>query len=300
MRGQIVKGIAGFYFVKSGETIYRCKARGLFKKQGLKPAVGDHVIIEVADGEEDDSLIREILPRRNSFIRPTVTNVDSFVIVTAVARPDPVIQLIDKLLLVAEQADTEPIVCINKCDLAKDANGRDVPEIRDRILELKEIYEGLYPLVCTSRDDEDSLAEIRRLILGKTVALAGASGVGKSTILNLLLRGEHMETGSISEKTKRGRHTTRHAQLFDLDSEGTRIFDTPGFTSFDLPRIEAASVGSLFPEIDELAAGCRYDDCMHLAEPGCAVKEEVERKIHRSRYDSYCAFVKEAQSQKQY
>jgi len=298
MRGQIVKGIAGFYFVKSGETIYRCKARGLFKKHGMKPAVGDSVMFNEPVGE-DEGLITEILPRKNSFIRPPLSNVDRMVVVTAAARPDPVLQVIDKLLLTAEQAGTDPVICINKCDLATGPEGDE--KVSATIEELKKIYAGIYPVVCTSKEDDESLEELKDLMRGRTTALAGPSGTGKSTILNRLLEGEHMETGRISDKSLRGRHTTRHVELFSLDEEGSGIFDTPGFTSFDLPRIEAADIGRCFPEIEELAPGCRYDDCMHMAEPDCAVKEALdEGRIHRSRYDSYCAFVKEAQSQKQY
>ena len=300
MRGQIVKGIAGFYFVKSGETIYRCKARGLFKKQGMKPAVGDRVEFDEASGE-DDGLITGILPRKNSFVRPFVSNVDRFVVVTAAARPAPVLQVIDKMLVAAEQASTEPIICINKCDLAQEDKGGKAEKAKATIAQIKQIYEGVYPVVCTSKEDEDSLEEIRKLIRGKTVALAGASGTGKSTILNRLLDEEHMETGGISEKSLRGRHTTRHVQLFDLDDEGTMIFDTPGFTSFDLPEIDEAELASLFPEIDEMSEGCRYDDCMHMAEPDCAVKEGLEAgKIAPSRYESYRAFMEEVRSQKEY
>ena len=297
MQGQIVKGIAGFYFVKSGEKIYRCRARGIFKNQGMKPAVGDHVLMEEAEGE-DDSLITEVLPRKNSFIRPFVANVDCFVIVTSVARPDPVMQVIDKLLLTAEQAMTEAVICINKCDLTSGQKGQKSEENMEALCD---IYRGLYPVICTSKEDEESLIELEKIIRGRTVALTGASGAGKSTILNRLMRDEHMQTGSISEKSERGRHTTRHAELFSLDDEGTMVFDTPGFTSYDLPRIEPSQIGSMFPEIEEAGEGCRYDDCMHMAEPGCRVKSLLETgDIKRSRYESYCAFVKEAQSQKQY
>ena len=298
IKGQIVKGIAGFYFVKSGDTIYRCRARGVFKKQGMKPAVGDLVEMEEAGGE-DDSIITGILPRKNSFIRPPVANVDCFLIVTAAASPDPVTQVIDKLLVSAHQAGADAIVCINKCDLAEktDAEGKQALE---NIEKLKDIYENLYPLVCTSKGDEPSLKDLEKLISGRSVAFAGASGTGKSTILNRLLDEEHMETGKVSHKTNRGRHTTRHVEMIFLD-EDTGIFDTPGFTSFDLPQMEAKQVGDHFPEICRVAGGCRYDDCVHMAEPDCAVKQALEDgEIHESRYASYCAFVEEARMRKQY
>ena len=298
MRGQIVKGIAGFYFVKSGETISRCRARGVFKNQGIKPAVGDFVEFEEASGE-DDGVVREILPRKNSFIRPFVANVDCFVIVVAAANPDPVPQVIDKLLVTAEQADAESIICINKCDLAETGKKRE--KAAESIETIRSIYGGMYKVICTSKDEEESLRSLREAIKDKTVAFAGASGGGKSTIVNRLLRRREMETGAVSDKTSRGRHTTRHAELFSLDEEEAKIFDTPGFTSFDLQNMKMEEIGNYFPEMAKRAEGCRYDDCMHLAEPGCRVKEALTAgEISQSRYDSYCAFVEQARGKRQY
>lgn len=300
MRGQIVKGIAGFYFVKSGEMIYRSKARGLFKKQGMKPLVGDNVLFLPAKDEEDDSLITEILPRKNSFIRPLIANVDCFLIIAAADRPAPVLTVIDKLLVTAEKADTQAVICINKCDLAREESrsGKAAGEQLETVLNT---YSRIYPLVQIEKDREDGLADLKRMIRGKTVAFAGASGVGKSTILNRLLGTERMETGFVSKKTRRGRHTTRHAEIFMLDDGDTMIFDTPGFTSFDLPALENDELGMLFPEIGSREGSCRYDDCLHRAEPGCAVKEALERgEIARSRYESYIAFLQETEGQKKY
>ena len=300
MQGRIMKGIAGFYFVKSGETIYRCKARGIFKKQDIKPAVGDLVEFEIIEGN-DDNLITDILPRRNSFIRPFVANVDCFVVVTAVLRPAPVQELVDKLLIMAEHAGTEAVLCINKCDLAADQSKGSGRKAAANLERLRAIYEPVYPLVLLSRDDPSGYERILELIHGRTAALAGASGVGKSTILNHLLKDELMETGSVSEKSQRGRHTTRHAELFLLDGDGTGIFDTPGFTSFAVSGIEAEELPHLYPEIERELGRCRYDDCRHMAEPGCAVKEAVEQgRISRARYDSYLALIRELDEQKKY
>lgn len=300
MLGRIMKGIAGFYYVKSGETIYRCKARGIFKQQEIRPAVGDRVRFEVIEGN-DDNLITEILPRKNCFIRPFVANVDCFAVVTAVAKPAPVTSLIDKLLIMAEQAGTDVVFCINKCDLAADQRKSSGRKAAVNLQMLKEIYEPVYPVVLLDQQDGDGYEQLKEMLRGRCAALAGASGVGKSTILNRLLDRELMETGSISEKTQRGRHTTRHAELFDLDAEGTQIFDTPGFTSFSLTQMQPEDLQHFFPEIERNRGECKYDDCRHAAEPDCAVKEAVEKGgIGRARYESYLALLKELEDTKQY
>ncbi|MCQ2546716.1 MAG: ribosome small subunit-dependent GTPase A [Clostridia bacterium] len=288
MRGTIVKGIAGFYYVKSGETVYRCKARGIFKERGEKPAVGDSVEMEVIEGN-DDSLITEILPRRNSFVRPFVANVDCFAVVTAVARPAPILQTIDRFLVMAEKADTDIILCINKCDLADEQGKSSARKAADTLRLIKEIYSPIYPVVCLDSDDEAGMEQLRELIKGRKVAFAGASGVGKSTIINRLLPQAEMETGEISSKSQRGKHTTRHSQLFTINGdEGTMVFDTPGFTSFDILQADEEELQFLYPEIGKYAGKCRYDNCRHLAEPECAVKAALEKgEINRSRYESY-------------
>ena len=298
MRGKIIKGIAGFYYVKSGETVYRCRARGIFKDRGIKPAAGDEVVIELGE-EEDNSTVTEILPRRNSFVRPFVANVDCFVIVTAVSRPAPVLQTIDRFLVMAEKADTDIVVCINKCDLA-DTDSKSGSKKAARTLDLlKNIYSSIYPVVCLDMTSdiasEAGLARLRELIKGRTTALAGASGVGKSTILNSLIPHAMMETGDISEKSQRGKHTTRYCELFTIDEEeGTMIFDTPGFTSFDILEADEEELQFLYPEIGRYAGRCRYDNCRHLAEPDCAVKAALKRnQISESRYDSYKAQMEE-------
>ena len=298
MRGKIIKGIAGFYYVKSGETVYRCRARGIFKERGIKPAAGDEVVIELGE-EEDNSTVTEILPRRNSFVRPFVANVDCFVIVTAVSRPAPVLQTIDRFLVMAEKADTDIVVCINKCDLA-DTDSKSGSKKAARTLDLlKNNYSSIYPVVCLDMTSdiasEAGLARLRELIKGRTTALAGASGVGKSTILNSLIPHAMMETGDISEKSQRGKHTTRYCELFTIDEEeGTMIFDTPGFTSFDILEADEEELQFLYPEIGRYAGRCRYDNCRHLAEPDCAVKAALKRnEISESRYDSYKAQMEE-------
>lgn len=287
LNGKIIKGIAGFYYVKSGDEVYRCKARGIFKERGIKPAVGDEVEFEIIEGN-DDNLITEILPRRNVFVRPFVSNVDCFVIVTAVARPAPVLQTIDRFLVMAEKADTDIIVCINKCDLTE-GDGRSRQKAAETKNELLEIYGPIYPTVCLGKNMDDDLGRLKDLMKGKTTALAGASGVGKSTILNRIVPHALMETGTVSEKSQRGKHTTRHSELFTLgDDAGTLIFDTPGFTSFDILEAEEGELQFLYPDIAKYAGKCRYDNCRHIAEPECAVKAALEKGlIHPKRYESY-------------
>ena len=300
MRGQITKGIAGFYYVKSGETVYRCKARGIFKQQDIKPAVGDQVVFELIEGN-DDNLITEILPRKNVFIRPFVANVDCFAVVTAVAKPAPVQALVDKLLVMAERAGTDVILCVNKCDLAEDTRKASGRKAMENLQMLRSVYEPVYPVVLLDQRDPSGYAELEQRIRGKKVALAGASGVGKSTILNQLLQQEHMATGAVSEKTQRGKHTTRHAELFLLDEEGTGVFDTPGFTSFSLTEMEPEEMQHYFPEIERHRGHCRYEDCRHAAEPDCAVKQAVEQgTIGRARYDSYLSLMKELEEISRY
>lgn len=274
--GTIIKGIAGFYYVKSGDSLYRCRARGIFKERGIRLTVGDRVNIEVAAADDDDSLITELITRKNSFIRPFIANVDCFAVMTAVKKPAPVPRIIDEFLVMAEKAGTDIVLCINKCDLGN-------PE------KLAEIYEPIYPVVCLDSKTGEGFEKLAELIKGKVVAFAGPSGVGKSTVINRLVPEAYMETGEISRKSGRGKHTTRHSELFDLkDGEGTMIFDTPGFTSFNNEGIEEEELQHYYPEIFKHSHNCRYDNCRHMAEPGCSVKEALSRgEISESRYESY-------------
>ena len=293
LQGKIIKGIAGFYYVKSGDKVYRCKARGIFKERGIRPAVGDSVQVEVIE-DNDDSLITEILPRRNCFIRPFISNVDCFVIVTAVTKPAPILPTIDRFLVMAEKAQTDIVLCINKCDLASEDGSRSQRKAAETKGELLEIYGSVYPVLCLDNKDEEGLQQLTELIRGKTAALAGASGVGKSTILNRLIPKAEMETGHISEKSQRGKHTTRHSELFTLDDSNTMIFDTPGFTSFDILEADEEELHHLYPDIAKYIGHCRYDNCRHMAEPDCGVKEAVDKGlIHPKRYESYKALMEE-------
>ena len=283
MRGVVVKGIGGFYFVETEEGIFRAKARGVFKKNRNILMVGDEVELQVAEGQDDDSWITEILPRKNAFQRPPIANIDKLVVVFSLSNPEPNFMVIDKMLVTAESKGIQPIVCINKADLADE----------EKIHHIREIYDRIYPTYVTTAITGESVAEIESLIDGSKVALAGPSGVGKSTLVNDMVPGVNMETGDISDKTLRGKHTTRHVEM--LKRGDGYIFDTPGFTSLDLDAdIDETEIGSLYPEIRRVMNKCKFRDCMHINEPECAVQRAVKLgDISRERYNTYLGIVEE-------
>lgn len=288
MKGIIVKGIAGFYYVKTEKKVYQCKARGIFKKEGITPYVGDEVRITLLD--EDEGVVEEIFPRKNEFIRPPIANVDCFVIVVAATRPEPNPDIIDRFLVMAEENHTDIVICLNKVDLA---------ENQDQLM-VNEIYSGIYPVVCLCGKTGEGIDQLVALMGKKKCALAGPSGTGKSTILNRLQTRILVETGAVSEKTKRGKHTTRHVELFETDS-GALVFDTPGFTSFDILEADEDELHFLYPELLPYIGNCKYDDCRHIQEPGCAVRTGVsEGKIHQGRYRSYVNQLKEIREKNHY
>lgn len=276
LEGTIIKGIAGFYYVKAGDAIYQCKARGIFKKEGIVPTVGDIAKIEVLPDE--DALIVEIeLPRKNIFIRPPIANVECFVIIFAAADPEPNLRIIDKFAVMAEKSHTEVILCMNKVDLATE----------EQLQVIKEIYDDIYPVCYVSARTKSGLSELKALMQGKTCAFAGPSGAGKSTLLNILIPSALAETAKVSHKTGRGRHTTRHVEIFAMQGGGN-IFDTPGFTSFDVLEAELDELQHLYPDFAAVLGECKYDNCRHLREPGCAVRNAVQQGlIHKERYRSY-------------
>lgn len=275
MKGLVVKGIAGFYYVRTERGTFQCKARGLFKKDGVSPLVGDSVNIEtLADGS---AVINSIDERKNEFVRPQVSNVDCFILVAAAAKPEPNLKLTDRFLIMAEKNGAEAVVCINKIDIADAAKVRNI----------KEIYESVYPVACVSALTGDGIDGLKALLGNKKYALAGPSGGGKSTLLNALQPLAKAETGEISRKTSRGKHTTRHAEIFETGF-GAAVYDTPGFTSFDVADVEADELQHIYPEIAELYGKCKYKNCMHIKEAGCAVRDAVKAgRIHESRYGSY-------------
>lgn len=274
----------------TGSEIIEAKGRGIFKKDGITLAVGDKVELEIIDEAEKKGVINSIYPRKNQFIRPPIANVDTFVVVFAASKPKPNLVLVDKFLVMAEMHGVEAVICINKSDLVS-------PEV---LAEYRAIYGNIYPVIAVSARTGEGMDELKQAVSGKTAALAGPSGVGKSTIINALIPHANMETGSISEKTKRGKHTTRHVEIFRADGGG-RIFDTPGFTSFEIMEAEEDNLMHYYPDIDRYSANCYYDNCRHLKEPSCAVREALnEGKIHRLRYESYAANMEEIKNRRKY
>lgn len=288
MKGLIMKGIGGFYYVKTAEGLFQAKGRGIFKKEGITLAVGDVVDIEVlADG---DAVINSIDERKNQFIRPPIANIDRFIVVFSATKPKPNYSVIDKFLIMAEKNHIEPIICVNKCDLVK-------PVALEAI---REIYEGVYPIVFVSGATGEGIEQLLPYMQGKRVAFAGPSGVGKSTITNLIIPDANMETGHVSQKTSRGKHTTRHVEIFEA-GDGGFVFDTPGFTSFEILDAEEDTLSDFYPELLRYKGKCRFDNCRHIKEPDCKVREAVERgEMHQLRYDSYLANMEELKKRKKY
>ncbi|WP_195267011.1 ribosome small subunit-dependent GTPase A [Eubacterium sp. 1001713B170207_170306_E7] len=286
--GRIIKGIGGFYYVRpdGSASLLECKARGIFRHQKIKPMVGDFV--EVVENDQDELAIDEIKPRKNEFVRPPVSNVDVALIVFAGENPSPNLLLLDKLLIASEMKAVEPIICITKTDLV------DAGELQ----RIRAIY-AKTPYKCFAFDQTDNIAleAIEAEIEGKTAFLAGPSGVGKSTLANRLCEAGAMETGELSQKLNRGKHTTRHVELLDLKAGGY-LLDTPGFSSLKLDReIEKEDLRFYFPEFEEGA--CRFASCLHQSEPGCAVKAQLESgEISPVRYEHYSYLLNEIKNKR--
>ncbi len=292
MQGKIIKGIAGFYYVHVAESgIYECKAKGSFRNQKVKPLVGDDVRLEVLNEEEKKGNIEEILPRKNQLIRPAVANVDQALVIFSAAKPRPNFNLLDRFLILMEYQQVPVVVCFNKQDLAAE----------EELAVLEQTYRSAgYEVRFTSAAREEGLGEIRALLKGKTSTVAGPSGVGKSSLINLLVPEAEMETGNISRKIERGKHTTRHSELFALE-EGGFIFDTPGFSSIYLPDMEKEELGTYFPEFARYEPKCRFQGCAHIHEPGCGVKEALEAgEISPIRYENYKLLYEELKEKRRY
>lgn len=280
MKGIIIKGIGGFYYIKTDEGIIECKARGKFRYNSLKPMVGDRVTIKVENGK---GVIEDIHERSSELIRPTVANVTQAFVVFAIKNPDINLDLLNRFLTLCEYNDIHAVVCLNKEDLCTEEEKENLKELINDI--------GYEVLFINAKEGKGFDALKERLEHNITV-LCGPSGAGKSTLLNSFIDREHMETGSVSEKIGRGKHTTRHSELIDVDNG--YLVDTPGFTTLDVTFIDRDSLKYCFPEFNDYNNLCKFNGCNHYKEPKCAVKEAVEEgKINKLRYEFYIKTLEE-------
>lgn len=278
VNGKIIRGVGGFYYVVTADaTIYECKAKGIFRLDDVKPLVGDDVVIRVLSEDEALGNIEEILPRKNTLIRPAVANVDQSMIVFSLTNPKPNRTLLDKFLLMMDRQGVPTWLCLTKTDLV------DEGEMRDFLKAYEPCTEGVLPV---NNMDGTGIRGVHQAIRNKTTVLAGPSGVGKSSLVAHICPDAGLEIGSISKKTRRGRHTTRHSEIYYID-EHTYIFDTPGFTALQMPDILPEDLRNYIPEFVPYEGDCRFPVCTHIHEPGCAVREAVGAGIDEKRYQSY-------------
>ena len=282
LTGRIIRSISGFYDVQTSAGMVNCRARGILRKDGQSPLTGDMVEITVERGK---GMVERILPRRNRFVRPAVANLDVLVVFAANVNPVTEPFLIDRVAAIAGDQEVPVVLCINKCDL-------------DPALDLKKIYTNAgFRVVCASAETGEGVEELRQLLRGKLAAFTGNSGVGKSSMLNRLCPELELPVGEVSEKLGRGRHTTRHVELYMLE-EGTYVADTPGFSSFDTDQMDVILKENLqyaFPDFGPYVGECQFHDCSHRKEPGCAVTEAVaEGRLEKTRYDSYLRLYEKA------
>ena len=274
-QGRIIRSLSGFYDVATQEGVITCRARGILRKENCTPLTGD--LVEITQ-ERGKGMVEKVLPRRCSFIRPAVANVDALVVFAANVNPVTEPFLIDRVAAIAGDQEVPVYLCVNKCDL-------------DPAVDLVKIYESAgFPVIRTSAETGEGVEQLCALIRGKVTAFTGNSGVGKSSILNRLCPELELPTGEVSEKLGRGRHTTRHVELYDL-GEDTFVADTPGFSSFDTDQMDVILKEELqysFPDFGPFIGKCRFDDCSHRREPDCAVRAALEAgTIQPTRYDSY-------------
>lgn len=290
INGKIIKGIGGFYYVDTEKGLYECRARGIFRKNKITPLVGDRVSISVVDEENKKGVVEEIEKRDTELVRPPIANVDKALIVFAIKNPAPNLSLLDRFIVLAEKENLEIVIVFTKVDL--DADG-------ELLEELKSIYEvSGYKVIPVSNKLKLNIDKIKEELKENTVVFAGPSGVGKSSLLNEVDKNFELKTGEVSDKIKRGKHTTRHAELLKLECGGM-VADTPGFSSLTLDDIDESELKEYFIEFDKYDE-CRFGSrCIHENEPSCAVKEAVENgEISKKRYESYIQLLNEIRSGK--
>lgn len=290
--GMIVKGVGGFYevWLPDAGVLVTCKARGVFRREGLVPLAGDRVRIEAKPAVPGQGFLATLEPRRNVFVRPPVANMDRMAIIVSAGMPAPDLPLVDKLLLACALRGIQPLLVVNKIDQAEPG----------RVEMLRKTYAGcgcpVLPISCRTGEGIPTLLEA---LAGVMTVLAGQSGVGKSTLLNALLETEAMQTGELSEKIQRGRHTTRHAELLPMPGHGW-ICDTPGFSQFELDAVPYAELDTLYPEFDPERHACRFPGCSHLREPDCAIRAKLDAgDVPASRFDNYARFYEELRERHQ-
>ena len=292
MTGKIIKGIGGFYYVvcENGIT-YECKAKGVFRNRKIKPLVGDNVEIEILDEEKNLGNIEDILPRFNWLNRPAVANVDQTVIIFAVSAPAPNFNLLDRFLINMEQHEVPTVICFNKVDLEGFRQSEDI---------CRSYTKSGYEVLFISAESGYGIDVLEAVIKGKKKVFAGPSGVGKSSTLNSLFPDANVQTGGLSEKIQRGKHTTRHSELMFVDDD-TYIMDTPGFSSLYTEGIEAEDLKLYFPEIAAYTGTCKFNMCNHISEPGCLVKKAVsDGRISKMRYDDYVMIYNELKEKRKW
>lgn len=290
IEGIITKGIGGFYYIDTKQGVYECRARGIFRKEKVTPLVGDNVKISIVDEENKKGVLEEIEDRETELVRPPISNVNKSIIVFAIKNPNPNLSLLDRFIVLAERGGLEIVIVLTKADLAAD----------EELDNLKRIYETSgYKVIPVNNEAKINIDKVKEELKDNIVVFAGPSGVGKSTLLNNIDSKFQLQTGEVSDKIKRGKHTTRHAELLKLECGGM-VADTPGFSSLTLDDIEEDELKDYFIEFDEFSDGCKFGGrCIHENEPICGVKEAVnENKIAKERYESYLQLLKEKRQSK--
>lgn len=290
-KGRLIKGIGGFYYVYIDGKIYECKARGIFRQRKISPLVGDYVEISITDEEKSKGVVEKILDRETELVRPTVANVDQVIVVFAVTQPEPHTALLDRFLILAESQNLDIVICLNKIDLASEKQYRYIVDT---------YLKAGYKVILTSSKIDNSLEELKEIMSDKTTVFAGPSGVGKSTLLNKMYPNLQLKTGEISEKTARGRHTTRHAELISIENQGW-VVDTPGFSSLNIDFINEEGLSFYFPEFLPYLKECKFSSCKHMEEPQCGIKQALELgDIRKERYNSYIQFIDEIRKNRRF